>query len=82
MEQFVTIQRAAEMLSVSQDTVRRLIDRGSVRTVDLMQGQGGKRLLRISAKSLESYLHSCMVLPLVSGRAAAPADFRIARRRA
>lgn len=81
MEQFVTIQRAAEMLSVSQDTVRRLIDRGSVRTVDLMQGQGGKRLLRISAQSLEAYLHDCMVLPHVPCRKAAPADFRIARRR-
>ena len=61
MNRYLTIEAAAEALSVSQDTIRRMLPQ--LGAVDLAGGRGGKRLIRIPEKSLEQYLRDCVILP-------------------
>ena len=61
MGRLMTIQQAAELLSVSEDTIRRMLPK--LGAVDLAGGKGGKRLIRIPETALNKYLRECEILP-------------------
>lgn len=61
MGRLMTIQQAAELLSVSEDTIRRILPK--LGAVDLAGGRGGKRLIRIPETALNKYLRECEILP-------------------
>jgi len=76
----LTINAAAEVLSVSPDTIRRMLPR--LGAVDLNGGRKGKRLIRIPEERIKDYLHDCTILPPVPSRQARPTEFHLERRRA
>lgn len=83
MTQYLTIQQAAETLSVSQATVRRLVNRGCIQAVDVSGGIGKHRITRISTRSLDDYLSGCAILTPLPVRTAKPTnDYRLPRKRA
>ena len=81
MGKYLTIQQAAEMLSVSTDTIRRMLPK--LDAVDMMEGQAGRRLIRIPEQALEAYLSDCRILPPLPAKkpAAKQTAFKIPRHR-
>ncbi len=81
MNRYLTIQQAAEMLSISTDTIRRMLP--ELGAVDLAGGKGGKRLIRIPETALNQYLRECEILPPMKiERMRAQKPFYIERRKA
>lgn len=76
---FLTIEQTAEALSVSPDTIRRMLPR--LGAVDLNRGAAGRRLIRIPEESIRDYLSDCAILPPAPAPRAVKHDFHIARRR-
>lgn len=54
----LTIRQAADILNVHPNTVRMLIDRHRLEAVNIMEGVRDKRLIRIAADSLESFINA------------------------
>lgn len=66
-----TIAEAAEALGVSDDTVRRLVDRYKIEAVDLARGAGRRRTIRITQTALDRFLReSVMIKPARRRRSA------------
>lgn len=80
MTKFLTIQQAAEMLAVSQDTIRRMLTK--LGAVDLTGGKGGKRLIRIPEKALAAFLTDCEIYAPQLAQRAVRTEFKLERRRA
>ena len=80
MAKYLTIQQAAEMLAVSQDTIRRMLTK--LGAVDLTGGKGSKRLIRIPERALSAYLTDCEIYAPQPARKVSKADFKLERRRA
>lgn len=84
MTRYLTIQQAAETLSVSEDTIRRMLPR--LGATDLMGGRGKKRMVRIPEDRLTAYLHDNMILSRVEVETRAMArkttGYKLERRRA
>lgn len=59
--QYLTIEKTAEMLAVHPNTIRRMLPQ--LGAVDLTNGRGGKRLVRIPERAVEIYLRDCAILP-------------------
>lgn len=77
---YLTIQQAAEALSVSSDTIRRMLPR--LGAVDLKGGSGTYRLIRIPEKAIEAYLSGCQIyVPAPVTRKPARKEIHIERRR-
>lgn len=57
---YLTIADTAKALSVHPSTVRRMLP--ELGAVDLTQGKGGKRTIRIPEAGIERYLRECMIL--------------------
>lgn len=66
MTRFLTIDEVAEVLSVHPNTVRKLLpDLGAV---DLSNGKGDRRTIRIPETALNAYLRDCVILPPIPAR--------------
>ena len=59
MQNFLTIKRAAEMLSVDEKTVRRMLPR--LEAVNMATPGARKRLIRIPVDALERFLQGCVI---------------------
>lgn len=79
MTKLLTIDEAAEAMSVHPNTVRSLLSR--LGAIDLNQGRKGKRLIRIPEKNIEAYLRESVILPPMPKRTARP-TYKLERRRA
>lgn len=66
MQKYLTIDEAAEALSVHTSTIRRLLP--ALGAVDLTQGMGGKRLIRIPETAIMAYLRKCLILPPIPAK--------------
>lgn len=66
MTRLLTIEEAAEAMSVHPNTIRSLLPR--LGAVDLNQGRAGRRLIRIPEKNLEAYLRDSVILPPLPAR--------------
>lgn len=77
--QYLTIQSAAEALSVSPDTIRRMLPR--LGAVDLNQGRGKNRMIRIPVDALEAYLGERRILPPAERKPAPAKGWHIEKRR-
>ena len=75
----LTIDQAAERLSVSKTTIMTMLEQ--LGAVDLTQGKGKKRLIRIPEASMDKYIRECAICsqtePVTASR-----PWRIERRRA
>ena len=80
----LTIDEAAEMLSVSVNTVRSLLPK--LGAVDLRGGRGTNRLIRIPEENILGYLEACTILTIpakeMRKRAVEAKPFKLERRRA
>ena len=63
MTRYLTIEAAADALSVSTDTIRRMLPR--LGAVDIARPGARKRLIRIPEKALEGWLQEQRILPPV-----------------
>ena len=78
MQRYLTIKAAAEALSVSQDTIRRILPKlGATNVV----GGSGNRLIRIPETALEAYLASNTITPPATATKAPAQGWNIERRR-
>ena len=66
MQRYLTIEEAADALSVHASTIRRLLP--ALGAVDLTQGMGGKRLIRIPEAAITTYLRKCLILPPIPAK--------------
>ena len=76
-----TVAQTADLLAVSQKTVRALVDRYELEAVDLRQGKGGKRLIRIPETAVDRYIRSSAIAPVINKRAPRR-EWHLERRRA
>lgn len=54
---YISLKEAAEIMSVSQKTIRRLIAAGKIPAYTIGGRAGSNRLIRIALKDLEGVLH-------------------------
>ena len=77
----LTIEEAAERLSVSAKTIIRLLPQ--LGAVDAKKGVGRKRLIRIPEEGIAEYLAGCVIYPAVTAKRQEPKTvFYLERRRA
>ena len=62
MIRIYTIDEAAEALAVHPNTIRNLIDRYQLEAIDLRQGCGGKRLIRVTEAAINKYIRESTML--------------------
>ena len=78
--QYLTIAAAADALSVSPDTIRRMLP--ELGAVDVNRGRGKNRMIRIPVEALEAFLGDRRILPKAETAKQPPkADWHISRRR-
>ena len=79
MTRLLTIEEAAEAMSVHPNTIRSLLPR--LGAIDLNQGRKGNRLIRIPEKGIEAYLRDSIILQPLPIRQKKP-SYKLERRRA
>ena len=77
--QYLTIQETADALSVSPDTIRRML--AKLGAVDLNRGRGKNRIIRIPVEALEAFLGERRILPPAGTKQPPKADWHLPRRR-
>lgn len=75
----LTIEQAAELLSVSTTTIRTMLEQ--LGAVDLAQGKSKKRIIRIPEASMDKYIRECAICQAKPVKASAKTWY-IERRRA
>ena len=80
MTRLLTVEEAAEQLSVHPNTVRAMLPK--LGAVDLSRGEGKRRLIRIPEAALEAYLRECEILRPATAKRAPKTTWKLERRRA
>lgn len=79
MTRLLTVEEAAEQLSVHPNTVRAMLTK--LGAVDLSGGQGKRRLIRIPEAALEAYLRECEIMRPTPEKKTPKTTWRLERRR-
>ena len=80
MQQYLTIQQAAERLAVDEKTIRRMLTR--IGAVNMARPGARRRLIRIPEDALERFLQGCAIRPPMPMATRNVTEIRFERRRA